>query len=132
VVEGQTTGLLVQGLLITVIGMGLVFAALGLLWGLVAILNRGGRASDQAATLAPIAASQDQGAPELTAERARVAAIAAAALLSSAVPLLLEPPVGPAFEHGRTAPTWVTTNRAISLQPWMPPRTEADDPRTPY
>jgi Na+-transporting methylmalonyl-CoA/oxaloacetate decarboxylase gamma subunit len=123
--DSQTPGLLAQGLLITVIGMGLVFAALGLLWALVAILNQGGRTSDQAATVAPIAAPEDTGDPELTAERARVAAIAAAALMASAVPLLLEPPVGPAFEHGRTAPSWVTTNRAISLQPWMPPRTEA-------
>jgi Na+-transporting methylmalonyl-CoA/oxaloacetate decarboxylase gamma subunit len=122
--DSQTPGLLVQGLLITVIGMGLVFAALGLIWALIAVLNRGGRASDRAATAAPIAASEEAGDPELTAERAQVAAIAAAALMASAVPLLLEPPAGPAFEHGRTAPSWVTTNRALSLQPWTPTRTE--------
>jgi Na+-transporting methylmalonyl-CoA/oxaloacetate decarboxylase gamma subunit len=123
--DNQTPGLLVQGLFITAIGMGLVFAVLGLIWVLVAILNRGGRACDRATTAAPIAAPEDTGDPELTAERAQVAAIAAAALMASAAPLVLEPPAGPAFEHGRTAPSWVTTNRAISLRPWSPPRTEA-------
>ena len=29
---------------------------------------------------------------------------------------------GPAFEHGRTAPSWVTSNRARALRSWQPPR----------
>ena len=36
-----------------------------------------------------------------------MAAIVAGALMANAVPLLMEAPVGPAFEHGRTAPIWV-------------------------
>ena len=55
-------------------------------------------------------------------ERGRVAAIVAGALLANAVPLLLEAPIGPVFEHGRTAPFWVTANRARALQSWQPPR----------
>jgi hypothetical protein len=62
----------------------------------------------------------------LTAERAQVAAIAAAALLSGALPVRMEAPVGPAFEHGRTAPNWVTGNRARALRPWQPPRHKVD------
>ncbi len=58
----------------------------------------------------------------LTAERARVAAIVAGALIANAVPLHLEVPPGPVFEHGRTAPIWVSANRARALQSWQPPR----------
>jgi len=58
----------------------------------------------------------------LTVERARVAAIVAGALMANAVPLLMEAPVGPVFEHGRTAPIWVSSNRARALQSWQPPR----------
>jgi Na+-transporting methylmalonyl-CoA/oxaloacetate decarboxylase gamma subunit len=122
----ETRELLLQGLLVTVIGMSLVFAALALLAAIVALLNRGGGTADGAASLASQPAQETDSYPELAAERARVAAIAAAALMSSAVPLQMEPPVGPAFEHGRTAPSWVTANRAIALEPWSPPRVESE------
>lgn len=119
----QTRELVAQGLLITVIGMSLVFAALGLLWGIIVLLNRGGPEPDAKPATTLTVAEREQAAA-LTAERGRVAAIAAATLMSSAVPLLLEAPVGPAFEHGRTAPSWVTTNRTIALNTWQPPRIE--------
>ncbi len=122
--DAETGELLVQGLLITVIGMSLVFAALGLLWALISLLNRGGAEPDARPATIPLTAEERAQIATITAERARVAAIAAATLISSATPLLLEAPVGPAFEHGRTAPSWVTTNRAIAFEPWRPPRTE--------
>ena len=125
--------LLRQGLIITAIGMTLVFAVLGLLWGIMALLTRvfreaapdaglpqGGEAS---AAAAPAGLPVEAGTLEaLTVERARVAAIVAGALMANAVPLLMEAPVGPVFEHGRTAPIWVSSNRARALQSWQPPR----------
>jgi len=36
--------------------------------------------------------------------------------------LPVEVPLGPAFEHGRTAPCWITANRARALHSWQPPR----------
>ena len=60
--------------------------------------------------------------PRSTAERARVAAIVTGALMANTVSLSFEPPPGPTFEHGRTAPAWVTTNRARIMRPWQPPR----------
>ena len=40
--------------------------------------------------------------------------------MANAVPLHLDVPTGPAFEHGRTAPIWVTANRASALRSWQP------------
>jgi Na+-transporting methylmalonyl-CoA/oxaloacetate decarboxylase gamma subunit len=124
--------LLRQGLIITAIGMTLVFAVLGLLWGIMALLTRvfreapdaglpqGGEASVGLAQV--VVLSEASNFEALTVERARVAAIVAGALIANAVPLLMEAPVGPAFEHGRTAPIWVSANRARALQSWQPPR----------
>ena len=124
--------LLRQGLIITAIGMTLVFAVLGLLWGIMALLTRVFRDAPEAglptADETSVGAAQVMVLPEagtleaLTVERARVAAIVAGALMANAVPLLMEAPVGPVFEHGRTAPIWVSANRARVLQSWQPPR----------
>lgn len=127
----HTLELLRQGLIMTGIGMGLVFSALALLWGMMRLLEvifrdravaTAGDTDAAAAAVAQTAANVAEDATTVTAERARVAAIVAGALLSNALPLLLEPPVGPAFEHGRTAPSWVTANRARTLGAWTPPR----------
>jgi hypothetical protein len=125
--------LLRQGLIITAIGMTLVFAVLGLLWGIMALLTRlfregaagadllqGGEARVGLAQV--VVLSEASNFEALTVERARVAAIVAGALMANAVPLLMEAPVGPVFEHGRTAPNWVSSNRARVLQSWQPPR----------
>jgi Na+-transporting methylmalonyl-CoA/oxaloacetate decarboxylase gamma subunit len=126
--------LLRQGLAITVVGMGLVFGALVLFWGAIALLNRvSTRAPAAAPEREPPAVEPSDRAPlqvltgedqraMLTAERARVAAIVTGALMANAVSLSFEPPPGPTFEHGRTAPAWVTTNRARIMRPWQPPR----------
>ena len=124
-----TSELLRQGLIMTALGMGLVFAALALLWGLITLLTRvladraeAPAAGDETSTSATIAPGEATPADALTAERARVAALVAGALLAGALPLPVEVPLGPAFEHGRTAPCWVTTNRARALHSWQPPR----------
>jgi sodium pump decarboxylase gamma subunit len=123
--------LLHQGLIITVLGMGLVFAALGLLWGIMALMTRLFRpepepeepgATDFAAPPLAAATTEPPAEDPLTAERARVAALVAGALMANVVPLLLDVPIGPAFEHGRTAPIWVTANRARDMRSWQPPR----------
>ena len=130
-----------QGLIITALGMGLVFAGLALLWGVLALmgalsqarLSREEREAQEATepsvsiSLAPGAPAAASAAPSaevdnLTAERARVAAIAAGALLANALPLLFDVPTGPMFEHGRTAPLWVAANRARVLPSWQPAR----------
>ena len=130
--------LLDQGLIITALGMGLVFAALGLLWGIIALLGRLTRSApgehaaeapqseDVRTTITP--AGQPEPVEALTAERARVAAAIAGALMANAIPMLMEAPVGPAFEHGRTAPGWVLSNRARALQAWIPPRASEPPP----
>src|SRR5512133_2274542 len=139
--------LLGQGATITVIGLGLVFAALALVWGFFAGLTRlfpgrpeagpAGRAEDAAPVLIDVSVCAAQSAPaegaaggteiaaaaaSLSAERARVAAIVAGALMANALPKPHGVSAGPTFEHGRTAPSWVSTNRAQSLRPWQPPR----------
>lgn len=123
----DTLHLLGQGLMITAIGMSLVFGALALLWGIMRLLSFLFREKEEAAAppLPEAAAGAAGFSPEaelLTAERAHVAAIVAGALLSNALPLLFEPPPGPTFEHGRSAPSWVVGNRAHALQRWHPPR----------
>jgi Na+-transporting methylmalonyl-CoA/oxaloacetate decarboxylase gamma subunit len=131
--DASVPELLRQGLIITAIGMTLVFAVLGLLWGIMALLTRVFREAAPDAGL-PQGGEADAGMIQasvvvevgiveaLTVERARVAAIVAGALMANAVPLLMEAPVGPVFEHGRTAPIWVSSNRARALQSWQPPR----------
>lgn len=123
-----------QGLVIAAVGMTLVFAALALLWGLTRLLTQvfadkeaPARELSMVLEEADVAEAQAalEAAAELTEERGRVAAMVAASLLSNALPLLFQAPTGgPAFEHGRIAPSWVTGNRARTLQTWQPPRIE--------
>ena len=120
--DESTLSLIGQGLVITVVGMGLVFAVLGLMWGIVALLQRLAPAGPTPAPEPDILPAEQGETAALTAERAQVAAMVAGALMASALPLYLEPPVGPTFEHGRTAPIWVTANRSRTLQAWQPPR----------
>jgi len=128
--------LLGRGLAMTAVGMGLVFGALALLWGVISLLGRvfkpeageAGRQVSVSVTAATPPTEADLARAALTEERGRVAAIVAAALMANAVPFYLEPPVGPTFEHGRSAPAWVTTNRARAMQSWQPPRASESRP----
>jgi hypothetical protein len=125
---------MLEGLRITAIGLAWVFAGLALVWGLIVLLNRlfpgwiEGQARSSGPETHPGAASSSEAVVSgtLTAERAQVEAIVAAALLVRALPIHVEAPVGSAFEHGRTAPNWVTSNRARALQSWQPPRRSGD------
>jgi Na+-transporting methylmalonyl-CoA/oxaloacetate decarboxylase gamma subunit len=123
-VNPSTGELLRSGLAITVLGMGLVFAALALLWGVLRLLSI--VFQDKVEPAPQVRAAPDEAA--LTEERARVAALVAGALLANALPLLFEAPTGPAFEHGRTAPSWVTGNRALALHSWQPIRIPEPNP----
>jgi len=126
--------MMLEGLRIAVIGLAWVFAGLALIWGLILLLNRlfPGKAASRARTsrtgTRPAAAipAEAVDSEALTAERALVAAVVAAAVHAGALPIHAEAPVGPAFEHGRTAPTWVSSNRARALQSWQPPRRPRD------
>jgi len=116
------------------VGKGLVFGALALFLGAISLLGwvskratpvtRGPEAPavelPDAASVKPSTGEKQRAA--LTAERACVAAIVTGALMANAVSLSFEPSPGPTFELGRTAPAWVTTNRARILHPWQPPR----------
>jgi hypothetical protein len=128
--DGTWGDLLPEGLRITAIGMTWVFAGLGLVWMLIFLLNHlfPHRVKGSAREIG-LYGSRDVMSPvepdhpdTVTAKRAEVAAIVAAALLSGALAVHPEAPVGPGFDHGRTAPSWVTANRARTLQPWQPPR----------
>jgi hypothetical protein len=132
---GEAGGsMLLEGLRIAAVAMTWVFAGLALVWGLVALLNRlfPGRveslagSSARTGTLSAALPAEASSAEALAAERAQVAAIVATALQAGALPIHAEAPVGPAFEHGRTAPNWVTGNRARALQSWQPPRRPGD------
>ena len=121
--------LLRQGLIITALSMGLVFAALGLLWGVMALMTRLPKPEEDKVdaagardNLAAAARAETSAEELLTAERSRVAALVAGALMANAIPIHLDVPTGPAFEHGRTAPIWVTANRASALRSWQPAR----------
>jgi Na+-transporting methylmalonyl-CoA/oxaloacetate decarboxylase gamma subunit len=115
---------MLQGLSLALLGMSLVFVALALLAVATALLQR---LTAHARTPVVVSDGGSAADPALTTERARVAAIVAGALMASALPLHLEPPVGPTFEHGRTAPIWVTAKRGQTLQPWQPPRVQDHD-----
>jgi hypothetical protein len=122
---GSAVASLSQGLAVSAVALALVFAALTLLWGGIVLLMRLFPGAESHPVLLPgtlpgpahVALEE-----ELAAERAEVAAIVAGALLSNALPIHFEPPTGPLFEHGRTAPSWVLANRARALESWQPAR----------
>ncbi len=123
--------LLQQGLIITVLGITLVFAGLGLLWGLMEVLMRvlppEAAASEEAAPAAeaagPALAAEADLAGALMAERARVAAIVASMVLAHALPgqMMAVPPEAVLSSDGHGEP-WTNTYRVRSLQSWQPPR----------
>ncbi len=128
--------LLQQGLIITVLGITLVFAGLGLLWGLMEVLMRvlppeaeASQAEEPAPAVeaAEIALTAEPDlAAALTAERARVAAIVASMALAHALPgqAMTVPPELVVSGDGR-GESWTNTYRARSLHSWQPPRVTA-------
>lgn len=114
---------LLQGLLITVIGMGLVFGALLLLWGLMALLSRIALISSRprpgaSAKLAAEEVGADSGptGAELAAIAAALALLRAEQEAESALGWRL-PPV---------LTRWVAVGYGRQLRSWQPRRTQRD------
>lgn len=128
--QDTVVGLPSRGLELTVLGLASVFAGLGLLWGLIAGLNAvfGSRPEER---LKPDPGEPESGADDvaasdldatLCAERERVAAIVAGALMANPASLPPEQPAAGPAAHALTASSWVTANRARVLAAWQPPR----------
>ena len=109
-----------QGLIIASLGMSLVFCALGLLWGIISLLTRIFAPRPAPSSEPEVAGVDPAMSAARSAERARVAALVAGAFIANALPMLREPPAGPTFEDGRSAPSWVTARRAHTLRAWQP------------
>jgi sodium pump decarboxylase gamma subunit len=112
-----------QGLLITVIGMGLVFGALILLWLLMALLSRlapGRGRPESAATgdLEPEQAGADAGPP-----RGELAAIATALVLLRAEQ---EAEAALGWRLPPVLTRWVAVGYSRQLRSWQPRRTQRD------
>jgi hypothetical protein len=111
----------VQGLIISAIGLGMVFAALGALWALIAVLGRLrmpgwlSRRSEDASVLAEL----DPREPEPLPTADELAAIAAA------LALLRAEDEAEASLRWRLPPLltrWVAVGYGRRLAPWQPPR----------
>lgn len=109
---------LVQGLMITVIGMGLVFAALILLWGLMALLSQLSRIADRRRkpAAAPTAPADIPSGPELAAIATALALLRAEQEAESSLRWRL-PPV---------LTRWVAVGYGRHLRGWQPRRTQRD------
>jgi Na+-transporting methylmalonyl-CoA/oxaloacetate decarboxylase gamma subunit len=111
----------VQGLIISAIGMGMVFAALAGLWALIAVLGRLhrpawlNRRSDDATVLAELEA----GRPEPLPTADELAAIAAALALLHAED---EAEAGLRWRLPPLLTRWVAVGYGRHLAPWQPPR----------
>jgi sodium pump decarboxylase gamma subunit len=123
---------LAWGLQITVLGMGLVFGLLALLWGLLTLVQRFDRAPEMPAAHA--AAVPDEAAPPLSPEDAKplpatvqgmdaelVAAIMTAALVHRALRRREAAPVMRSYLPGSQLHTsrWVGAGRARQNQNWQ-------------
>lgn len=119
----MNTELLPAALLITVVGMGLVFLVILLLWALMEVMVR--VLPERAAPPAPVPVQPDTQALALERERRRraaVAAVAAAVAMEQATPLHLTPELSP----------WQVASRASavrSIAGFTRPRTSGPPPK---
>jgi len=121
------TELLTQGLIITVIGMGLVFAALGLLWGVMAAMQRLFLPGEQ-----PLARLWRRDRPTTVAEAPPVVVEAEAgptaaelAAIMTALALWREEEAAAEAIGWRLPPLptrWLAVGRGRQLQSWSPRR----------
>jgi Na+-transporting methylmalonyl-CoA/oxaloacetate decarboxylase gamma subunit len=108
-----------QGLLITAIGMGLVFVVIIFLWGLMALLVRLTTRKEPAAEAAPAApdVTDEPLVPEMqTVERQRRAAAAAAAAALAIAARRTRQKSGTAPEPADRLSPWQAVHRARQLQ----------------
>lgn len=119
------TNLLIQGLLITAIGMGLVFGALAALWGIMALMSRllSPRPRREMATAGAddlvIQASPTGPVPtdeEMAAIAAALALLCAEKEAEAAIPWRLPP----------LLTRWVAVGFGRQLHSWQPRRTKRD------
>jgi Na+-transporting methylmalonyl-CoA/oxaloacetate decarboxylase gamma subunit len=119
----------VQGLIISAIGLGMVFAALGALWALIAVLgrlklpSRLSQSSEDPSVLAelePGEAQPEPGADEL-------AAIAAVLALLRAEQ---EAEAGLRWRQPPVLTRWVAVGYGRQLTPWQPPRSRRGSRQT--
>ncbi len=115
---------MVQGLIISAIGMGMVFAALAALWALIAALThlrlprRPRERTDDSAVLSELELSEP--APQPSADE--LAAIAAALALLHAEQ---EAEAGLQWRLPPLLTRWVAVGYGRQLTPWQPPRRAA-------
>ena len=111
----------VQGLIISAIGMGMVFAALAGLWALIAVLGRLrlpgwlSKSADDASVLSELDQSEPAPLPtsdELTAIATALALLHAEAEAEAGLPWRLAP----------ILTRWVAVGYGRQLTPWQPPR----------
>ncbi len=118
------TNLFSQGLLITAIGMGLVFAALALLWGIMALMGRLMTTTPEApAVAAPALKVTPQAAGDPAPGDDEIAAIAAA------LALIREEQEAEAALSWRLPPVltrWAAVGYSRQLHSWQPRRTKRD------
>lgn len=111
----------VQGLIISAIGMGMVFAALGALWALIAVLgrlrlpSRLGRSTEDPTVLAELEPRELQPEPS-TDELAAISAVLA--LLHAEQ----EAEAGLRWRRAPVLTRWVAVGYGRQLTPWQPPR----------
>ncbi len=111
----------VQGLIISAIGMGMVFAALGALWALIAVLgrlslpSRLSRSSDDPSVLAELEAGEAQ--PEPTTDELAAIAVVLALLRAEQ-----EAIAGLRWRQPPVLTRWVAVGYGRQLTPWQPPR----------
>lgn len=108
------------GLLMTVIGMGLVFAVLALLWGLLTLLTRFDRPEASSSTEpAPAPESASSPTAQLTADE--IAAIAVALTVHAATLRREAAPTVRSYWPGSLlfASRWVAAGRARQNQSWQ-------------
>ncbi len=111
----------VQGLIISAIGMGMVFAALAALWALIAVLGRlnlpgrSGPSSTASAALADLEQNKSGALPTDD----ELAAIAAALALLHAEE---EAEAGLQWRLPPLLTRWVAVGYGRQLTPWQPPR----------
>lgn len=116
----------VQGLIISAIGMGMVFAALAGLWALIALLGRlsGLGSQDRRSEDATVLSELESGEPAPQPASDEMAAIAAVLALLHAE---AEAEAGLKWRLPPLLTRWVAVGYGRQLTPWLPPRSRRSD-----
>src|SRR5512143_2885852 len=110
------------GVQLTVLGMGLVFLVLALLWGLTALMLRLDRAPANANAPAPAFAEEPELGGEAGLEPDLIAAISVAVLTHQAVRRKQAAPAMRSHRPGELPSRWVGAGRTRQNRSWTPSR----------